>query len=101
MKIEYFRKNFIDHLEECNHGATIEFDSKDSFQNKVVYDYKMVGSKMVLLTSVSKIPHIFLYKSIFNKVEDVVFLVNNKEISDFTLGDVSWSDRIFSFERDF
>lgn len=56
---------------------------------------------MILLTSDNKRPHIFLYKSIFNKVEDVVFLVNDKEISDFTLGDVSWSDRIFTFEGDF
>lgn len=101
MKIEYFRKNFINHLEECNHGATIELDSKDSFQNKVVYDYEIVGNKMILLTSDNKRPHIFLYKSIFNKVEDVAFLVNNKEILDFTLGDVSWSDRIFTFEGDF
>lgn len=101
MKIEYFRKNFINHLEECNHGATIELDSKDSFQIKVVYDYKIVGNKMILLTSDNKRPHIFLYRSIFNNIEDVVFLVNDKEVSDFTLGDVSWSDRIFTFKGDF
>lgn len=101
MKIDYFRKHFVDYLEECNRGAIIELDSKDSFQNNVVYDYKMVGSKMILFISDNKRPHIFLYKSIFNKVEDVIFLVNNKEISDFTLKDVSWSDRIFTFEGDF
>lgn len=101
MKINYFRKSFIDHLEECNHGATIELDSKDLFQNKVVYDYKIVGNKMVLLTSDNKRPHIFLYRSIFNNIEEVSFLVDNEEILDFTLGDVSWSDRIFTFEGDF
>ena len=101
MKIDYFRKNFIDHLEECNRGATIELDSSDRFQTKVVYDYKIVGSKMILLTSVSKIPHIFLYKSIFNGVESVVFLVDGNEVSDFTLDDVSWSDRIFTFVGEF
>lgn len=56
---------------------------------------------MVLLTSDSKIPHIFLYKSIFNEVENVVFLVGEQEVSDFTLDDVSWSDRIFTFVGEF
>lgn len=104
MKIDYFKKHFVDYLEECNRCSTIELDSRDLFQNKIVYDYEKVGNKMILLTSDNKrphIPHLFLYKSIFNRVEDVVFLVNNKEVLDFTLKDVSWSDRIFTFEGDF
>lgn len=104
MKIEYFRKNFIDYLEECNRCSTIELDSRDSFQNRIVYDYEKVGNKMILLTSENKrprLPHLFLYKSIFNNIENVVFLVNKTEVSDFTVKDVSWSDRIFTFEGDF
>ena len=104
MKIDYFRKNFINYLEECNRCSIIELDSRDLFQNRIVYDYKKVGNKMILLTSDNKrphLPHIFLYKSIFNRVENVVFLVGEQEISDFTIKDVSWSDRIFTFEGDF
>lgn len=103
MKIDYFKKHFVDYLEECSCCSTIELDSIDSFQNRIVYDYEKVGNKIILLTSENKRPHIphLFYISIFNNIEDVVFLVNNKEISDFTLKDVSWSDRIFTFEGDF
>lgn len=104
MKIDYFKKHFINYLEECNRCSTIELDGRDSFQNRIVYDYEKVGNKMILLTSENKrphLPHLFLYKSIFNNIENVVFLVNKTEVSDFTLKDVSWSDRIFTFEGDF
>ena len=38
---------------------------------------------------------------LFDGIETVAFLVNGKELYDFTLEDVSWSERIFSFEGDF
>ena len=46
-------------------------------------------------------PYEFTDKSIFDGIETVTFLINGKELYDFTLEDVSWSERIFSFEGDF
>lgn len=97
MKIENFKKYFIDYIDECNEvgvPAKISLNNIDIFPNKwvAVYGYKIVDNKMILLTTEdweSTAQYEFTDKNIFNNIEEVVFLVNNDEISDCKFEDTS------------
>ena len=91
MRIDYFKKYFVDFIDESNElgiTATIELYNEHSlyfpFEWVAVYDYKIVGNK-----------------SIFDDITEVTFLVKDKEITDTKFMDASWSDRNFIFEGDF
>ena len=107
MKIEDFKKHFVDYIDECNEcgvPATIELGT--IYESFTVSGYIVSGSKLTFLTTDGydhrpSSPYEFTDKSIFNGIETVTFLVNDMELYDFTLEDVSWSERIFSFEGDF
>lgn len=107
MGIDEFRKRFIDEIEgsnECGVPATIELGT--IYESFTVWGYTVSGSKLTFLTTDDcnhrpSRPYEFTDKSIFDGIETVAFLVNGKELYDFTLEDVSWSERIFSFEGDF
>lgn len=109
MKIENFKKHFVDYIDECNEvgvPARITLSSIDIFPHKwlTVIGCKTVDNKMILLTKDDCRPNIgykFTNKNIFDNIEEVTFLVDGEEISDFELGDVSWSEREFSFVADF
>lgn len=107
MGIDEFRKKFVDEIDEsneCGFPATIELGT--IYESFTVWGYTVSGSKLTFLTTddydnrLSR-PYEFTDKSIFDGIETVTFLVNGKELYDFTLEDVSWSERIFSFEGDF
>ena len=110
MRIDYFKKYFVDFIDESNElgiPATIELYNEHSlcfpFEWVAVYDYKIVGNKMILLTDfyASDIAYEFTDKSIFDDITEVTFLVKDKEITDTKFMDASWSDRNFIFEGDF
>lgn len=107
MGIDEFRKKFVDEIDEsneCGVPPTIEF--RTIYESFTVWGYIVSGSKLTFLTTddydhrLSR-PYEFTDKSIFDGIETVTFLVNGKELYNFTLEDVSWSERIFSFEGDF
>ena len=107
MGIDEFRKKFVDEIDEsneCGVPATIELGT--IYESFTVWGYIVSGSKLTFLTTddydhgLSR-PYEFTDKSIFDGIETVTFLVNGKELYDFTLEDVSWGERIFSFEGDF
>lgn len=107
MGIDEFRKKFVDEIDEsneCGVPATIELGT--IYESFTVWGYIVSGSKLTFLTTddydhrLSR-PYEFTDKSIFDGIETVTFLVNGMEIYNFTLEDVSWSERIFSFEGDF
>lgn len=107
MGIDEFRKKFVDEIDEsneCGVPATIELGT--IYESFTVWGYIVSGSKLTFLTTDDydhrpSRPYEFTDKSIFDGIETVTFLVNGKELYDFTLEDVSWSERIFSFEGDF
>lgn len=111
MRIEEFRKHFVDYLDECNKSgipATIHLYNNDSiyieFDWVVVSDYKIVGDKMVLLTTDSwdsDNAYKFTDATIFDDVSEVTFLVKDREITDTTFFDVAWKFRTFIFEGAF
>lgn len=107
MGIDEFRKKFVDEIDEsnkCGVPATIELGT--IYESFTVWGYTVSGGKLTFLTTdgynhrLSR-PYEFTDNSIFDGIETVTFLVNGKELYDFTLEDVSWSERIFSFEGDF
>lgn len=107
MGIDEFRKKFVDEIDEsaeCGVPATIELGT--IYESFTVWGYIVSGSKLTFLTTddydhrLSR-PYEFTDKSIFDGIETVTFLVNGTELYNFTLEDVSWSERIFSFEGDF
>ena len=101
MDIKYFKEKFIDFIDDCN-----ECGVPATYESFTVWGYIVSGSKLTFLTTddydhrLSR-PYEFTDKSIFDGIETVTFLVNGTEIYNFTLEDVSWSERIFSFEGDF
>lgn len=106
MGIDEFRKKFVDEIDEsneCGVSATIELGT--IYESFTVWGYIVSGSKLTFLTTdaydhrLSR-PYEFTDKSIFDEIETVAFLVNGKELYNFTLEDVSWSDRTFGFEVD-
>lgn len=107
MDIKYFKEKFIAWIDECNElgvPATIELGT--IYESFTVWGYIVSGSKLTFLTTDDYDhrplrPYEFTDKSIFDGIETVTFLANGKELYDFTLEDVSWSERIFSFEGDF
>lgn len=107
MNIAYFKKHFVNYIDDCNEcvvPATIELGT--IYESFTVWGYIVSGSKLTFLTTDDydhrpSRPYEFTDKSIFDGIETVTFLVNGKELYNFTLGDVSWSERIFSFEGDF
>ena len=107
MRIEEFRKQFVDYIDESNElgvPAKITLNNLDFFSSRwvTVYGYTIVDDRMILLTKeYGGHRYEFTDKNIFNNIKEVLFLVDNEEISDFTLGDVSWSDSMFTFEGDF
>ena len=107
MGIDEFRKKFVDEIDEsneCGVPATIELGT--IYESFTVWGYIVSGSKLTFLTTddydhrLSR-PYEFTDKSIFDGIETVTFLVNSKELYDFTLEDVSGSERLCSFEGDF
>lgn len=104
MGIDEFRKKFVDEIDEsneCGVPATIELGT--IYESFTVWGYIVSGNKLTFLTTDDydhrpSRPYEFTDKSIFDGIETVTFLVNGTEIYDFTLEDVSWSERIFSFE---
>ena len=92
MRIEEFRKHFVGYIDECNKSgipATIHLYNNDSiyieFDWVVVSDYKIVGNKMILLTTGSwdsDNAYKFTDKTIFDDISEVTFMVEDKEITD-------------------
>lgn len=111
MRIEEFRKHFVDYIDECNElgiPTTIELYNNDSIyidlEWVVVYDYKIVGNRMILLTTGSwdsDSAYKFTDTTIFDNISEVTFMVKDKEITDTTFFDVAWKFRTFIFEGAF
>lgn len=111
MRIEEFRKHFVDYIDECNElgiPATIELYNNDSIyidlEWVVVSDYKIVGNRMILLTTGSwdsDNAYKFTDTTIFDDISEVTFMVKDKEITDTTFFDVAWKFRTFIFDGAF
>lgn len=111
MGIEEFRKHFVDYIDECNEfgiPATIELYNNDSIyidlEWVVVSDYRVVGNKMILLTTGSwdsDNAYKFTDTTIFDDISEVIFMVKDKEITDTTFFDGVWKFRTFIFEGAF
>lgn len=111
MRIEEFRKHFVDYIDECNKSsipATIHLYNNDSIyidlEWVVVVDYRIVGNKMVLLTTGSwdsDNAYKFTDKTIFDDISEVTFMVEDREITDTTFFDVAWKFRTFIFDGAF
>jgi hypothetical protein len=106
MRIEEFRKHFVDYIDECNElgvPATIQAHDSCWFGNHWwgVVD-KCTISDGVAVLNVTEYHHNVEYKftdkSIFDSVSKVVFRINGDIIEDAKLVDTSWSDREFLFE---
>ena len=108
MNIAYFKKHFVNYIDECNEldiPATIHLYNNDSiyidFDWVVVSDYKVVGNKMILLATGSwdsDNAYKFTNKTIFDDISEVTFLVKDREITDTAFFDVAWKFRTFIFE---
>jgi hypothetical protein len=111
MNIVYFKKHFVNYIDECNElgiPATINLYNNDSIyidlEWVVVSDYKIVGNKMILLTTGSwdsDNAYKFTDKTIFDGMSEVTFMVKDREITDTTFFDVAWKFRTFIFDGAF
>lgn len=80
---ERFVKEFVEDIHSINPTLEVTY-----FKTIHGYDHRLSR------------PYKFTDKSIFDGIETVAFLVNGKELYNFTLEDVSWSDRTFGFGVD-
>lgn len=107
MDINYFKENFVDYLSKDKINATIELahcEHWDKTRYAIVYDVSKSGRKLILHTNENNafvLDFIFDSVDLFNDVDEVVFELNGKEISEYTLVDISWGDKLFVFETDF
>ena len=111
MNIAYFKKHFVNYIDECNElgiPATIHLYNNDSIyidlERVVVSDYKIVGNKVILLTTGSwdsDNAYKFTDATIFDDISEVTFMVEDKEITDTTFFDVAWKFRTFIFDGAF
>ena len=94
MDIKYFKKEFIDFIDDCNEcGVLANIELGTIYESFTVWGYIVSGSKLTFLTTDDydhrpSRPYEFTDKSIFDGIETVTFLVNGKELYDFTLEDV-------------
>lgn len=107
MDINYFKENFVDYLSKDKINATIELahcEHWDKTRYAIVYDVSKSGRKLILRTNENDAfisDFIFDSADLFKDVDEVVFELNGKEISEYTLVDISWGDKLFVFETDF
>ena len=111
MDIAYFKKHFVNYIEECNElgiPATIELYNNTSvcfpFEWIVVTDYKIVDNKMILLTTGScdsDDAYKFTDATIFDDISEITFMVKDIEVTDTTFFDVSWKFNTFIFDGAF
>ena len=104
MDIKQFKDYFINYLEECNKPATIELQLSTYWSEpcRVVCGYSISGNTLVLNTT-EELDKVYKFKAsaIFDGVDEVVFSIDGSIVKDAILSDVSWSDRIFTFNINF
>lgn len=103
MDIKQFKDYFINYLEECNKPATIELQMSSYWSEpcRVVCEYTISGNTLILNTTEElEKAYEFNDSKIFDDVAVVVFSVDDNIVKNAICTDVSWSDRIFTFEAD-
>lgn len=103
MDIKQFKDYFIDYLEECNKSAKIELQLSKYWSEPcgVVCEYTISGNTLILNTTEElEKAYEFNDSKIFDDVAVVVFSVDDNIVKNTICTDVSWSDRIFTFEAD-
>lgn len=107
MDISYFKEHFVDYIDNHEISATIELAHCEHWYKTryaIVYDVSKSGRKLILHTNENDAfvsDFIFDSVDLFNDIDEVVFELNGKEISEYTLVDISWGDKLFVFETDF
>lgn len=108
MDIKYFKKKFIDWIDESNQlgiPATIQVQDGGGFGNRwwgVVVDYEIKYDVAILyvVEYAYGSEYKFTDKTVFDNVNKVIFCIKGKIIEDAKWIDTSWSDRDFVFEVD-
>lgn len=107
MDIKYFKKNFVDFIDDCNEcGVLANIQVQNGYFKHLwwgVVNKCTIKNGVAILNTVDyahNIEYKFTDKTLFDNVSKVVFCINGEMVEDAECVDTSWSDRTFVFEVD-